>query len=194
MRFCRTRLSAKRFIADVGGNALAPLSTDTPSNAGPPAVAPSVSLPIMRWATSHTASIALTISCLPTTTSSSRHSRIDQCRIGLFENAEQRQSGLSRHDVLSLGNQKALLLQSADDLGSRRWRANALGFLQALPKNLIVNKTPGILHCLDQSAFVVAWRRSGLLVLNFGILQLCGLAVAQWRQQLRFVLLRAASP
>ena len=31
-----------------------------------------------------------------------RHSRIDQCRIGLFENAEQRQSGLSRHDVLSL--------------------------------------------------------------------------------------------
>src|ERR1019366_10540450 len=107
----------------------------------------------------------------------------------LFENAEQRQAGLGRHNMLSLGNQKTLLLQPADDFGSRRWRANALGFLQAFPKNLIVDKTPGILHGLDQSAFVVTWRRSSLLVLNFGILQRRCLAIAQWRQQLRLVTL-----
>jgi hypothetical protein len=56
---------------------------------------------MIRSATLHTMSIAPTISCLPTTTSSSRHSscavtRIDQGRIGLFENAEQRQAGLGR--------------------------------------------------------------------------------------------------
>ena len=38
-----------------------------------------------------------------------RHARVDQRRIGLFENAEQRQAGLGRHDVLSLGNQKTLV-------------------------------------------------------------------------------------
>jgi hypothetical protein len=32
--------------------------------------------------------------------------------------AEQRQAGLGWHDILSLGNQKTLLLQPADDLGS----------------------------------------------------------------------------
>ena len=32
-----------------------------------------------------------------------RHARIDQRRIGLFENAEQRQAGLGRHNILSLG-------------------------------------------------------------------------------------------
>ena len=90
---------------------------------------------------------------------------------------------------LSLGNQKTLLLQPADDLGPGRRRADALGFLQALPQNLIVDKTPGILHRLDQSAFVVTRRRSGLLVLDFGVLQLRGLAVAQRRQQLRLVAL-----
>src|ERR1019366_5411207 len=74
MPFCRLRLLANRFIAGVGGYALAPLPTEAPSKRGPPAAAPSLSLPMMRWATSHTASIAPTISCLPTTTSSSRHS------------------------------------------------------------------------------------------------------------------------
>ena len=33
-----------------------------------------------------------------------RHPRIDQGWVGLFENPEQRQAGLGRHDVLSLGN------------------------------------------------------------------------------------------
>src|SRR6202008_235165 len=73
--------------------------------------------------------------------------------VGLFENAEQRQAGLGRHDVLSLGNQETLFLQPADNLCSGRRRANALGLLQTLPQNLIVNKAPGILHRLDQSAF-----------------------------------------
>ena len=73
-----------------------------------------------------------------------RYARIDQRRIGLFENAEKRQAPLGRNDVFSLGNQKTLFLQTADDLGSRRRRANALGLLQALPQSLIVNKAPGI--------------------------------------------------
>src|ERR1700676_1970919 len=109
--------------------------------------------------------------------------------MGLFENGEQRQAGLGRHNILSLGNQETLLLQPADDLGSGRRRANTLGFLQAIPQNLVINKTPGILHSLDQSAFVVTRRRSGLLVLNFWILQLRGVAVAQRRQQLRLIAL-----
>ena len=45
-----------------------------PSKGSPPAAPPSLSLPMMRSATLHTASIAPIISCLPTTTSSSRHS------------------------------------------------------------------------------------------------------------------------
>src|ERR1700688_63764 len=91
--------------------------------------------------------------------------------------------------MLSLGNQETLLLQPANDLGSGRRRANTLGFLQAVPQNLVINKTPGILHSLDQSAFVVTRRRPGLLVLNFRILQLRNLAVAQRRQQLRLIAL-----
>ena len=105
----RLRLSAKRFIAGVGGYAAASLQTTSPRNGGPPAAALSFNLPMMRSATSHTASIAPTISCLPTTTSSSRHS---SCAVtpgstsagsALFENAEQRQAGLGRHNILSLG-------------------------------------------------------------------------------------------
>src|SRR5215468_3060032 len=192
MPFFRARLSAKRFIAGVGGYVPAPLPAAAPSKWGPPAAAPSLSLPIMRWATSHTASIAPTISYLPTTTSSSklrRHARIDKRRIGLLEDAEQQQAGLGRHDVLSLGNQETLFLQPADDLRSGRRRANALGLLQALPQNLIVNEAPGILHRLDQSAFIVARRWPGLLVLDFRIVQLRSLTVAQRRQQLRLVVL-----
>src|ERR1700674_5726390 len=187
MLFCRARLSAKRFIAGVGGYAAGPVPTAAPSKESPPAAAPSFSLPMMRCATSHTASIALTISCLPTTTSSSRHSswrrhpRIDQGRVGLFENTEQRQAGFGRHDVLSLGNQETLFLQPVDDLRSGCRRANALGLPQALPQNLIVNKAPDILHRLDQGAFVITRRWPGLLFLNFWIVQLRSLAVAQRR-------------
>src|SRR6476659_2298908 len=83
--------------------------------------------------------------------------------------------------VLSLGNQETLFLQPADDLRSSRRRANALGLLQALPQNLILNKAPGILHRLDQSAFVVTRRWPGLLVFDFRIVQLRSLAVAQRR-------------
>src|SRR3954463_5263362 len=155
MPFWRARLSAKRFIAGVGGCAAAPLPTAAPSKGTPPAAAPSLSLPMMRWATSHTASIAPTISCLPTTTSSSR---------------------------LPLVHQKALFLKPADDLGSGRWRADALGFLQALAQHLILNEPPGILHRLDQGAFVVTRRWPCLLVLDFWILQSRSLTVAQrWK-------------
>ena len=191
MPFCRARLSAKRLIAGVGGNVPWPLPIAAPSKGGPPAAPPSLSSPMMRSATSHTASIAPTISCLPTTTSSSRHSSCavtpgsNQGWVGLFENAEQRQAGFGRYDVLSLGNQETLFLQPADDLRSGRRRAYALGLLQALPQNLIVNKAQGILHRLDQSAFVITRRWSGLLVLDFRIVQLRNLAVAQRRQQLR---------
>ena len=66
---------------------------------------------------------------------------------------------------------------------------NALGLLQAVPQSLIVNKAPGILHRLDQSAFVVTRRWPGLLVLDFRIVQLRSLAVAKRRQQLRLVAL-----
>src|SRR3954468_21200165 len=47
--FWRTRLSAKRFIAGVGGYAAAPLSTAAPSKRGPPTAAPSLSFPMIRW-------------------------------------------------------------------------------------------------------------------------------------------------
>ena len=109
------------------------------------------------------------------------HPRTDQGWVGLFENTEQRQAGLGRHDVLSLGNQETLFPQPADDLRSGRRRANALGLLQALPENLIVDKAPGILRRLDQSALIVTRRWSGLLVLDFRIVQLRSLAVAQRR-------------
>jgi hypothetical protein len=73
MRFCRAMLLAKRFIAGVGGRPPASPPTAARSKGGPSADGPSLSLPIMRWATSHTASIAPTISCLPITTSADRH-------------------------------------------------------------------------------------------------------------------------
>src|SRR5262245_35535965 len=62
MPFCLARLSAKRFIAGVGGYADAPLPPPTagPSRWAFPAAAPSLSLPMMRSATSQTASIART--------------------------------------------------------------------------------------------------------------------------------------
>jgi hypothetical protein len=66
-----------------------------------------------------------------------RHSRIDQCRIGLFENAEQRQAGLGRHDVLSLGNQERpttrsdpqMLRPGIEALWTRRTIADEATFL-----------------------------------------------------------------
>src|SRR3954471_12344443 len=48
MPFCRARLSAKRFTAGVGGYAAAPLPAAAPSKDGPPAAAPSFSLPMMQ--------------------------------------------------------------------------------------------------------------------------------------------------
>ena len=50
-----------------------------------------------------------------------RHPRIDQGRVGLFENTEQRQAGLGRHDVLSLGNQE--IRERYFDNKAQRWSA-----------------------------------------------------------------------
>src|SRR5664280_1009998 len=172
MPFCRTRLSAKCFIAGVGGYPPASLPNATPSRGSSPAAAPSFSLPIMRWATSHTASIAPIISCLPITTSSSRHSSsavnpgVDQRRIRLFKNPEKRQPSLSGYDVLSLRNEESLFLESANNLGAGGRSADAFGFLQSLPQHLVVNETPGVLHRLDQSALIVSRRGPRLFVLN----------------------------
>ena len=179
--FCRARLSAKRFIAGVGGNVPWPLP-----KGGPPAAPPSLSLPMMRSATSHTASIAPTISCLPTTTSSSRHSScaVTPDRPGLGRPVREHRTATSRPRSARCafpGQPGNPVPQPADDLRSGRRRANALGLLQALPENLIVGEAPGILRRLDQSALIVTRRWSGLLVLDFRIVQLRSLAVAQRR-------------
>ena len=164
MPFCRTRLSAKRFIAGVGGYAAAPLPLTAPSKDDPPAAMPSFSLPMMRsgdiaHGVDRADHLLLTDNhIVEQAFKLRRHARVDQCRIGLLKDAEQRQPGLGRHDVLSLDDQKALFLQPADDLGSSRGRADALGFLQAFSQHLIVNEPPGILHRFDQRAFVVPRR------------------------------------
>src|SRR5207249_3492766 len=82
-----------------------------------------------------------------------------------------------------------LFLQPSYDLGSGCRCADAFGLLQALPQNFVIDKAPGVLHCLDQSAFIVSRRGAGLLVLDGRVLQSCGLAVAEGWQQLRVVAL-----
>ena len=98
------------------------------------------------------------------------YARVDQRRVSLFENPEQRQACLGGHDVLSLGDQKTLFLQPSDDLGSGRRRADALGLLQPVPQHLVIDKAPGVLHRLDQSAFIVSGWGAGFLVLNGWVL------------------------
>src|SRR5262249_37526598 len=108
-----------------------------------------------------------------------RYARVNQRRIGLLENPEQRQASLGWDNVLAVGDQKTLFLQSPDDLGSGRRRADALGLLQPIPQDLVIDKTPGVLHGLDQGAFIVARRRARLLVLDGRVFQPCDLAVAE---------------
>ena len=113
MPFCRTRLSAKRFIAGVGGYAAAPLPTEAPSKGVPPDGGA-----VLQLANDALRDIAHGVDrtdhlllanhdIVEQAFKLRRHARIDQCRIGLFENAEQRQAGLGRHDVLSLGDQES---------------------------------------------------------------------------------------
>src|SRR5829696_8855274 len=189
MPFWRTRLSAKRFIAGVGGYAAAPLPTAAPSKGAPPIAEPSLSLPMMRWATSHTASIAPTISCLPTTTSSSRHS---SCAVtpGSTRTGSACLRTPNSDKPVSVGTMcfpwaiKKLCFLSPPMISARvAGVPMALGFLQALPQHLIVNEPPSTLHRLDQGAFVVTRRWPCLLVLDFWILQSRSLTVAQrWKQ------------
>jgi hypothetical protein len=49
--------------------------------------------------------------------------------------------------------------------------------ISGIGADLVINKAPGVLHRLDQGAFVVARRWPGLLVLNLCILQSRGLSV-----------------
>src|SRR5712691_10326465 len=183
MPFRRATLSTKRFIAGVGGRSPASQSTAAPSTSGP--AAPSLSLPMMRWATSHTASIAPTISCLPITTSSRRHSSCAVTPGSTSAGSACSRTPNSDRPVsvgtmfFSLGDQKTLFLQPSDDLRSGRRRADALGLLQALAQNLVIDKAPGVLHCLDQGALIVARRGAGLLVLDGRVFQPCDLAVAE---------------
>ena len=194
MPFCRARLSAKRFIAGVGGNVPGPLPTAAPRG-GPPGGAPSLSLPMICSATLHTASIAPTISCLPTTTSSSRHS---SCAVtpGSTRAGWACLRTPNSDKPASVGTicfpwaiRKPCFFSPPMISARVAGVPNALGLLQAVPQSLIVNKAPGILHRLDQSAFVVTRRWPGLLVLDFRIVQLRSLAVAKRRQQLRLVAL-----
>src|SRR6516162_5808899 len=191
MPFCRATLSAKRFIAGVGGRTPASPPITPPSKDGPPAPAPSVSLPMMRWATSHTASIAPTISCLPIKTSSSEHS---SCAV--TPGSTSAGSACSRTPnsdrPVSVGRiffASAIRKPCLFSPPMISARVDALGLLQAFSQELIIDKTPGILHGLDQGALVVAWRRARLLVLHGRVFQPCDLTVAEGWQQLRVVTL-----
>ena len=194
--------AANRFIAAVAGG---PHRRFRPPRASPsatvsPATEPFPSLSMMRRAASHTASIAPIISCLPSTTSSSRHSSSavtpdPPTPIGAFKNPEQRKPPLGRDDVLSLRFQESLIPQSGDDLRPGRRRADALGLLETVPQDLIFDEAPRILHRLDQRALLVARRRPGFLVLDLRIAQPRDLPVAQHRQHLRpFALLLGGPP
>ena len=82
MPFWRTRLSAKQLHGRRWRIRCGAVPNCSTKQGGPSTTAPSFSLPMMRWATSHTASIPRT-SYLPTTTSVEqafklrRHPRID---------------------------------------------------------------------------------------------------------------------
>ena len=109
MPFCRARLWAKRFIA--GRRRKRPVAvTDRGAQQGRPAGGAA----FLELADDPLGDIA---DCVNRTDhllladndiveqafKLRRHPRIDQRRVGLFENAEQRQTGLGRHDMLSLG-------------------------------------------------------------------------------------------
>ena len=117
MPFCRARLSAKRFIAGVGGNVPVAVA-DRSAKQGRPAGGAA----FLELADDALGDIAHCVyrtdhllladnDIVEQAFKLRRHPRIDQGRVGLFENTEQRQAGLGRHDVLSLGNQETLFLQ-----------------------------------------------------------------------------------
>ena len=131
MPFCRARLSAKRFMAGVGGNGSGAVA-DRRAKQGRPAGGGA----FLELADNSLGDIAYGVDradhllladhhIVEQAFKLCRHPRIDQGGVGLFENTERRQAGLGRHDVLSLGNQETLFLQPADDLRSGRRRAYA---------------------------------------------------------------------
>ena len=112
MPFCRARLSAKRFIAGVGGNvpvAVADRGAQQGRSAGGAAFLELAddALGNIAHCVNRTDHLLLADNdIVEQAFKLRRHPRIDQGRVGLFENTEQRQAGLGRHDVLSLGNQE----------------------------------------------------------------------------------------
>src|SRR5262249_27771630 len=96
---------------------------------------------------------------------------------------------LGGNDVLALCDQKILLLQPADDVGAGSRRADALGFLETVAKDLVIYEAPCVLHRLDQRAFAVARWWLGLFALDDRIAQVGSFAIAHRRQHLRFVTL-----
>src|ERR1700719_1056963 len=195
MPFCWTRLSAKRFIAGVGGYAAAPLATATPSKGGPPMAAPSMSLPMMRCATSHTASMAPIISCLPITTSSSRHSSCAVTPGSTSAGSACLRTPNSDRPV-SVGTMfLPWAIRKPCFFSPPMISARVAGVPMPLAsfnrsrRDLIINKAPSVLHGLDQGALVVARWWSGLLILDGRVFQSCDLAIAEGWQQLRVVTL-----
>ena len=177
--------AANRFIAAVGGRSLpSPPPDASPNSTLSPAAASSPSLPMMRRAESQTASIAPIISCLPSTTSSSRHS-ISAVTPGSTRAGSARSSTPNSARPRSVGTmffsrvvRNPCFSQPGDDLRPGRRRADPLGRLETIPQSLVLDEAPGVLHRLDQRALLVAWRRPGFLVLDPGIAQPRGLLVA----------------
>ena len=113
-----------------------------------------------------------------------RHPRIDQGRVGLFENTEQRPSSPGQ-----------FLFFSPPMISARRSRpsgADALGLPRRSRRTSSWQSARHFRICLRLGDLVVRWRWPGLLVLDFRIVQLRSLAVPQPQQQLRLVLGGAA--
>src|SRR5215467_1437503 len=193
MPFWRARLSAKRFIAGVGGRTPASPPITPPSKDGPPAPAPSVSLPIMRWATSHTASIAPTISCLPIKTSSSEHS---SCAV--TPGSTSAGSACSRtpnsDSPVSVGRMffpwaiRKPCLFSPPMISARvAGVPMPLASFKRSRRSSSSTKRQAFCMASIRVPLVIAWRRARLLVLDGRVFQPCDLTVAEGWQQLRVV-------
>ena len=118
-----------------------------------------------------------------------RRSGIDKGRRGIPEQPEQLQAGFRRHNKSAIGSKEILPLQPFDDFGPRRRCANALCLLQAVTHRFVLNEPPGILHRIDQRAFIILRRRHCPLALDFRLAQHRVLTVGQRRQRLFRLLL-----
>ena len=100
------------------------------------------------------------------------------------EEFEQLKPGLGWDHQFPIRGEQVLPLQPLDDFGARRRCADALGFLQPLAHGGGFHEAPGVLHGVDQRAFVVARRRLCPLVLDTRFGQRRLFAIGQRRQRL----------